>query len=272
MLITCKHVYDKFGGLIMKVIVCKDSVQLGQEAAKLVAAEVKRCIAEKGSVRMVFSTGSSQFDTFKALLQEDIDWTKVDMFHLDEYVGLPETHPASFRKYLKERFTNLVPLHSANFVDGTPEGIKAISEALTAAPIDIGLIGIGENSHIAFNDPPADFDVEDPYIVVNLNDTCKKQQVGEGWFPTIDDVPKQAVSMSVKQILKCNKIISCVPHKVKANAIKLTIENDTNNLYPATIMKQHKDLTLLVDVNSASLINKEMAERCCPTLEEYIEL
>ncbi len=256
----------------MKVIVAKDSVQLGVEAAKLVAAEVKRLIAEKGNVRMVFSTGASQFDTFTALLKEDIDWTKVDMFHLDEYVDLPETHIASFRKYLKERFTSLVPLKSANFVDGTPEGLKKISAALTEAPIDIGLIGIGENSHIAFNDPPADFDVEDPYIIVNLNDTCKKQQVGEGWFATEDDVPKQAVSMSVKQILKCKKIISCVPHKVKANAIKLTIENETNNLYPATIMKEHKDWTLLIDQNSASLINKELAEKCCPTLEEYIEL
>ena len=177
----------------MKVIVCKDSVQLGEEAAKIVAAEVKRCIAEKGSVRIVFSTGASQFDTFKALLKEDIDWSKVDMFHLDEYVDLPETHKASFRKYLKERFTDHVNLHSTNFVDGTPEGIAKISAALTEAPIDIGLIGIGENSHIAFNDPPADFDVEDPYIVVNLNDTCKKQQVGEGWFATVDDVPKQAV-------------------------------------------------------------------------------
>ena len=256
----------------MKVIVCKDSVQLGEEAAKIVAAEVKRCIAEKGSVRIVFSTGASQFDTFKALLKEDIDWSKVDMFHLDEYVDLPETHKASFRKYLKERFTDHVNLHSTNFVDGTPEGIAKISAALTEAPIDIGLIGIGENSHIAFNDPPADFDVEDPYIVVNLNDTCKKQQVGEGWFATVEDVPKQAVSMSVKQILKCNKIISCVPYKVKANAVKLTIENDTNNLYPATIMKTHKDFTLLVDRDSASLISKETAEKCCPTLESYTEL
>ncbi len=256
----------------MKVMVCKDSVQLGQEAAKLAAAEIKRLIAEKGSVRMVFSTGASQFDTFKALLQEDIDWSKVDMFHLDEYVGLPETHIASFRKYLKERFTNHINLHSANFVDGTPEGIKAISEKLTEAPIDIGLIGIGENSHIAFNDPPANFDIEDPYIVVNLNDTCKKQQVGEGWFPTVDDVPKQAVSMSVKQILKCKKIISCVPYKVKANAIKLTVENELSNLYPATAMKSHPDFTLFIDKDSASLVSKEAFEKGCPTLESYTEL
>ena len=160
-----------FHNINMKIVVCKDSVQLGEEAAKLVAAEVKECIAKKGCARIVFSTGASQFDTFKALLKSDIDWSKVDMFHLDEYVDLPETHIASFRKYLKERFTNLVNLRSVNFVDGTPEGIANISAALTAAPIDIGLIGIGENSHIAFNDPPANFDVEDPYIVVNLNDT-----------------------------------------------------------------------------------------------------
>lgn len=256
----------------MKIVVCKDKIQLGEEAAKLVAAEVKRCIAEKGNCRIVFSTGASQFDTFNALLKADIDWSKVDMFHLDEYLDMLETHPASFRKYLKERFTNHIKLHSVNFVDGTREGIAAISAALTAAPIDIGLIGIGENAHIAFNDPPADFDVEDPYIIVKLNDTCKKQQAGEGWFATPDDVPSEAISMSVKQILKCKKIISCVPYAVKANAIKMTIENSTTNMIPATIMKEHPDFTLLLDKDSASLINKEMAEKDCPTLESYTEL
>ena len=256
----------------MKIVVSKDAKSLGINAADYIADLINEAIAKKGEARIILSTGASQLTTLEPLIERDIDWSKVTMFHLDEYVDLPETHIASFRKYLKERFTSLVNLRSVNFVDGTPEGIANISAALTAAPIDIGLIGIGENSHIAFNDPPANFDVEDPYIVVNLNDTCKKQQVGEGWFATIDDVPKQAVSMSVKQILKCNKIISCVPYKVKANAIKLTVENDTNNMYPATIMKTHKDFTLLCDKDSASLINKEVAEKCCPTLESYVEL
>lgn len=239
----------------MEIRICENPAALGVSAAEYTAKILNDAIAKKGSARIVLSTGASQFDTIANLVKQDVDWSKVEMFHLDEYVDLPETHVASFRKYLKEKFVAHVPtLKAAHFVDGTKEGIAELTKELRSAPIDVGLIGIGENAHIAFNDPPADFDTKEAYIIVNLNDTCKQQQVGEGWFATVDDVPKQAVSMTVHQILQCEKIVSCVPYKVKANAIKATLENDVTNTVPATIMKGHKDFVLYVDRDSASLV------------------
>lgn len=236
----------------MEIRICKDRYELGKSAAAFTAMLINQAIAVKGTARIALSTGASQFDTLASLIKEDVDWSKVEMFHLDEYVNLPESHPASFRKYLKEKFTTKVNLKAAYFVDGTEENRKALCAKISEAPIDVGLIGIGENAHIAFNDPPADFDTEEPYIVVNLNDTCKKQQVGEGWFATVDDVPKQAVSMSVRQIMKCRKIISCVPYAVKADAVLKTLSGALSNLVPATMLKTHSDFTLYIDSESAS--------------------
>jgi len=238
---------------LMKIIVSDTPKELGQAAARFAAEYLNDLTVKNGYARIVVSTGASQFETFEALIRSDIDWSKVEMFHLDEYAGLPESHPASFRKYLKERFVSKVNLLSANFVDGSAEGIIEISKKLLEKPVDLGLIGIGENGHIAFNDPPADFDTKSPYILVNLNETCKRQQVGEGWFATVNDVPKQAVSMSVYQIMQCKKIISCVPHAVKAKAVADTINSEPTNLIPATILKTHPDWTLLLDKNSAAL-------------------
>jgi len=242
----------------MEIRICKDPAELGKSAAREVAQILREVIAEKGNARIALSTGASQFDTIKALVKEDVDWSKVEMFHLDEYVDLPITHKASFRKYLKERFCDFVPtLKAAHFVDGTVEGIAALTEEIRKAPIDIGLIGIGENTHIAFNDPPADFDTEESYIVVNLDEACRNQQMGEGWFATFDDVPKQAVSMTVSQIMKCERIISCVPYPVKASAVEKTIHTkETTNLVPATKLKEHPNFILYVDMDSAAGILK----------------
>ena len=237
----------------MKIIVCENSRELGKKAAQTAAEYLTGLITEKGYARIAVSTGASQFDTFEALIAADIDWSKVEMFHLDEYFDLPETHPASFRKYLKERFVSKVNLLAANFVEGTAANMTEISKKLLERPVDLGFIGIGENAHIAFNDPPADFDITDPYILVTLNETCKRQQVGEGWFATVDDVPKQAVSMSVHQIMQCKKIISCVPYAVKAKAVADTLNGDVSNRIPATILKTHGDWTLLLDKDSAAL-------------------
>ena len=241
----------------MKIVVSKDEEALGIKAAGFIAGLINETIARKGGARIVLSTGASQLTTLEPLTRQDIDWSKVEMFHLDEYVGLPESHPASFRKYLKERFIQMVPLKAAHLVDGTPSCIASLTEELRRAPIDVGLIGIGENGHIAFNDPPADFDTKEAYIIVNLNDTCKRQQVGEGWFATVDDVPKQAVSMTVYQILQCEKIVTCVPYGVKADAIQKTLENDATNLVPATALKGHKDFTLFVDENSFAKVDEK---------------
>lgn len=241
----------------MEIRICKDRYELGKSAAKHVANELKKCIAENGSARIVLSTGASQFDTIEALTKEEgIKWECVEMFHLDEYVNLPETHPASFRKYLKERFVDKVaPLKGVHFVDGTKEGIEALTKELRSAPIDIGLIGIGENGHIAFNDPPADFDTKEAYIIVNLDERCKKQQMGEGWFATIDDVPKQAVSMTTYQIMQCKQIVSCVPYAVKAEAIEKTLKtSETTNMVPSTLLKTHPDFILYIDNESAAKV------------------
>ena len=241
----------------MEIRICKDRYNLGKSAAKQVAEDLKKIIADKGYARIALSTGASQFDTLDALTKEEgIKWDCVEMFHLDEYVNLPESHPASFRKYLKERFVNKVgTLKAVHFVDGTVEGITKLTEEITKEDIDIGLIGIGENGHIAFNDPPADFDTKEAYIVVNLNETCKKQQMGEGWFATMDDVPRQAVSMTAHQIMKCRKIVSCVPYAVKADAIEKTLHSkEVTNMIPATLLKTHPDFLLYIDAESASKI------------------
>lgn len=238
----------------MKIIISRTEKDLGRNAAKHVAAIINECIEKKGGARIVLSTGASQLSTFEALVEEKVDWSRVTMFHLDEYVDLPEAHIASFRKYLKERFVDKVHPGAAHFVDGTKEGIAQLTRELRSAPIDMGLIGIGENGHIAFNDPPADFETDEAYIVVKLNDTCKKQQVREGWFETEADVAKEAVSMTVKQIMKCERIVSIVPRAVKADAVAWTMAQEKNNMVPATIMKEHPDFTLFVDQDSAGKV------------------
>lgn len=249
----------------MKVIISENAAELGKKAAALAAGRLRDAIKDKGCARMILSTGASQFTTLEALVQEDVDWSRVEMFHLDEYVNLPQTHPASFVKYLKERFVRRTgPLKAVHFVD-TSQGTDPIIEKLTAqlreSPVDVGLIGIGENAHIAFNDPPADFENPASYLVVNLDEDCRKQQLGEGWFAALDDVPKQAVSMTVSQILKCRHIISAVPYQVKAQAIKNTMENEVTNEVPATVLKTHPDVTVFVDKDSASAVNREVLER-----------
>lgn len=213
----------------MEIKVFDTSKELGKAAAVFSAQVLNRAIAEKGKARLLMSTGASQFDTIEALRDADVEWDKVEMFHLDEYIGLPETHPASFRKYLKERFLSYVDIRKAHLVNpdnGVEPALELLTREVRAGEIDLGLIGIGENAHIAFNDPPADFETKEAFLVVNLDEACKKQQMREGWFATIEDVPKQAISMSVYQIMQCKTILSCVPYAAKADAVKKTLESD----------------------------------------------
>jgi len=243
----------------MKLFINPNAVANGQAAAEFIAAKLNEVIAAQGYARLLVSTGASQFQMFEAIVNLDVDWTKVEMFHLDEYVGMPITHIASFRKYLTERFIEKLPkpLKAAYFVNGegdVEKNIAELTEKIHEKPIDIGLIGIGENGHIAFNDPPADFDTEAAYHVVNLDERCRKQQMGEGWFATFDDVPKQAISMTVKEILKCKCIVSVCPHAVKAEAVYNTMTKPLNNMVPATALKTHADWSLFIDYNSAKLI------------------
>lgn len=231
--------------------------ELGKKAAAKIAELLRDAIVKKGHARMILSTGQSQFETLAALVKEDVDWSKVEMFHLDEYVALPESHGASFRKYLKERFVSKVNLKAAYFVNGEGDverNIEELTKELRKDEVDVGVIGIGENGHIAFNDPPADFDTDKAYKVVNLDERCRMQQVGEGWFRTFDDVPEQAITMCPKQIMACRHIVTAVPHRVKAEAIYNTITKPVTSDVPATLMKTHPDWNLFIDSDSASLL------------------
>lgn len=243
----------------MKIEIYSTPAEMGIHASGRIASGLRHAVRSQGFARLLLSTGASQFPMFDALIHEDIDWSAIEMFHLDEYIGLPATHKASFRKYLNERFISKVNLRSAYLIDGESD-ITALAaelkQKLSEHPVDVGVVGIGENGHIAFNDPPADFDTDEAYIAVNLDDRCKAQQVGEGWFENIAAVPDKALSMTVSQIMKCKTIISVVPHSVKADAVYNTFNNPVTNMVPATILKTHPDWNLFLDSASAARIVK----------------
>jgi len=241
----------------MIINISSDAAELGLKAARLAALKLNEAVRLSSEARLVVSTGSSQFETFQALLKEEIEWGRVEVFHLDEYIGLPVTHAASFRKYLYERFISHIKVkkfHSVDVEGDIPQKIKSLTDEIRKKPVDVGLIGIGENGHIAFNDPPADFDTREAYIIVNLDDRCKLQQVNEGWFKSVEEVPSKAVTMTPWQIMQCKSVISCVPHKAKAISVRNTLINKLTDIVPATLLKQHNDFHLYLDVNSASEI------------------
>jgi len=245
----------------MRKMVFETRSELGAAAGQLAADALRSAIAENGEARLVVATGASQFETLASLIAEpNVDWSRVTGFHLDEYLGLSATHPASFRRYLRERFVEHVPLREFHYINGEATGSEAecarLGQLISARPIDVALIGVGENGHIAFNDPPADFETEAPYIVVELDEACRRQQLGEGWFATLDDVPQRAISMSVRQILKSKTIVCSVPDRRKAEAVKNAVEGPLTPEVPASILRQHPDLTLLLDEPSASLLTR----------------
>lgn len=243
----------------MKIYVDETAELMGRRAAEDTAKEIKRAVEERGECRLLLSTGASQFEMFDALVTKDLPWDHVVMFHLDEYVGMPATHNASFRKYLKERFIDKVHPKAYHFVNGegdVEKNIQELTEEVRKAPIDVALIGIGENGHIAFNDPPADFDTKEAYKVVELEERCKKQQMGEGWFATIDEVPAKAITMTVFQMMQSRVILSVVPGKRKAQAIRMTLETpEITNQIPATKLREHSAWSLYLDKDSASLVD-----------------
>lgn len=242
---------------MMIINISKNASELGTRAARLVSKKLNQAIRKNGEARLVVSTGSSQFETLEALLKEKIEWEKVEVFHLDEYIGLPATHFAGFRKYLNDRFICKVKakkFHSVDVEGDTDRIIRILTAEIREKPVDVGLIGIGVNGHIAFNDPPADFGTREAYIIVTLDEQCRLQQVNEGWFKSVEEVPSKAVSMTPWQITQCKTIISCVPHKVKAISVKNTLINSLTNIVPATILKQHEDFYLYLDLDSASEI------------------
>ena len=252
----------------MEIIITHDAKELGQAAGHAAAVLIRRSISEKGSANIILATGTSQFETLNQLISEPgIDWSNVVMFHLDEYIGLPSTAKASFRNYLQERFIDKIPsLKAAHLINGDAINGQADAEAecrrladlITKHPVDVALVGIGENGHLAFNDPPADFVTEQPYIIVSLDEACRRQQLGEGWFHRFDDVPKQAITMSINQILKSKHIICSVSDSRKAMAVKNSLERTVSDLYPASILQLHPACTFYLDEAAAALLSQNI--------------
>jgi len=244
----------------MDIRVTENPFELGRAAGTAAAQIIRDSIGAHGSASIILATGISQFETLNQLVSEkNIEWDKVVMFHLDEYIGLPVTHPASFRKYLQERFLSIVPaLKSAFLINGETDAkaeCDRLGDLITKYPVDVALVGIGENGHLAFNDPPADFDTDQPYIVVQLDEACKRQQLGEGWFKSIDEVPPYAISMSIQQILRSKYIICSAPDARKAAAVKNTLEGPVSNLHPASILQLHPNCICFLDKASARLLS-----------------
>lgn len=244
----------------MRIRIGSTKESTSAHAAAEAADALRDAIRESGAARLILATGASQFSLLEALVAApDIDWSRVTMFHLDEYIGMSIEHPASFRRYLRERFVSRVPaLAAAHFVVGDAPDIEAecdrVGALVAAAPVDVACIGIGENGHLAFNDPPADFETERPFIIVDLDEKCRRQQLGEGWFRTLDDVPTRAVSMGIRQILASRQIVCTVPDERKAVAVRDTLEGGITNLVPASILRTHPACTLYLDDPAASLL------------------
>jgi glucosamine-6-phosphate deaminase len=245
----------------MFITITNDFREAGMEAGRKAASFIRQAIASKDEATIILATGSSQFETLDQLIAEEgIDWSKVTMFHLDEYIDLPISHKASFRKYLQERFIEKVaPLKNVHLIDGEAnpdQECQRLETLISQSPVDVALVGIGENGHLAFNDPPADFETVSAYLVVKLDEQCRQQQVNEGWFGSIKEVPTYAISMSVKQIMLSKHIVCTVPGIRKAKAIKNTLERPVSVYYPATILQNHPDCYLFPDKASASLLKK----------------
>ena len=248
----------------MKINVSDTKHQLGHHAATHGADLLRRALQKNGRANIIVATGASQFEMLSSLVQApEIAWDKVTAFHLDEYVGLPITHAASFRKYLWERFVSKLPLPPAAFhyvnAEKNPQAECArLGKIIAKHPIDVAFIGIGENAHVAFNDPPADFKTTRPYLVVNLDEACRRQQLGEGWFPSLAAVPKRAISMSPRQIMKSKAIVCTVPDRRKAEAVRNSVEGKVTPAVPASILQRHKNCTLFLDRASASLLGNSV--------------
>lgn len=249
--------------MLLKVFPDKSS--LSKAAAEQAATAIRSAIARQGHARIVAATAASQIEFLDGLTQAPrIDWSKVEAFHLDEYIGLPVTHPGSFRKMLLEQLIQKTGISRYHLLDGDaldPAAIaRRVSKELASSPVDIEFLGIGENGHLAFNDPPANFEVEDPYIVVELDEACRRQQVGEAWFADISQVPRRALSMSVRQVLKAKEILAVVPDQRKAHAIHACFAGEINSMAPASILRTHQNATVYLDKNSASMLPGNLRE------------
>jgi len=246
----------------VKIEVLRAKDECGTAAAEKAAEILRKAIAARGQASFVAATGASQFEFLKALTkQTSIDWPRTTLYHLDEYIGLPADHPASFRRYLRERLIDLVHPGRVHFIQGDAEDPMAecarLNRLISGDRIDVAFVGIGENGHLAFNDPPADFRTEEAYRIVDLDEACRRQQMGEGWFPSLADVPGRAISMSIRQIMESEAIVATVPEKRKARAVKQCLEGEVSPWHPASILREHPNATIYLDKDSASLLDRE---------------
>jgi glucosamine-6-phosphate deaminase len=247
----------------MRVVVCGTPGVAGDLAAAVVAARLNEVLAGRERARLLLSTGESQFETLRSLVRRPVEWDRVDAFHLDEYVDLSREHPASFRHYLDERVASVVPLRMHYVDPSSPDDLTRLSAAVAETPMDVALIGIGQNGHIAFNDPPADFSVRSPYLKVELDAACRAQQVHEGWFATEADVPRRAITMSVHEIMRSREIVSVVPHSAKAPTIRqLLTSGEVTPELPASMLTRHANALLVLDRASSQLLPNEVFKRC----------
>ena len=257
------------GDANLKVRVFPDKLQLAGAAASDAANKIRSAIDVQGYARVIAATAASQFEFLEELTKApDIDWKRVEIFHLDEYLGLSKTHPASFRKYLLDRLIQPTGITRYHLLDGeaNPQTVIAeVSTEIRKSPIDVAFVGIGENGHLAFNDPPADFETDDAYIVVELDEACRRQQLGEGWFKTLEDVPRRALSMTIRQVLKAKDILAIVPDARKAQAVANSLQGEVSPMVPASVLRRHSNATLFLDKDSASLLQPG-------TLETYAHM
>lgn len=246
----------------MDIRVFDSKISMAQAAAEQAAGIIRDSIRARGTARIIAATGASQFEFLEELTKTaGIDWRLVEMFHLDEYIGIPITHPASFRKYLRERLINKVGIARHHLLNGERDPQEVIHEVtgeIRKGQIDVAFVGIGENGHLAFNDPPADFEIDEAYIVVELDEACRRQQLGEGWFKTLEDVPRRALSMTVKQVLRSREIIGIVPDARKAEAVAKCFQGEISPQAPSSILRTHPNATIYLDKASASLLRPEI--------------
>lgn len=248
----------------MKLVLSENAQELSDKAAEKAGEIIKIALDKKGRSTVMVATGLAHLKFYETLLSQPIDWNKVHFYHLDEYIGISDIHKASFRKYIRDNIENKIGSAKIEYINGEndPQAeILRLNKAANGVEFDLGIVGIGENGHIAFNDPPANFETEQPYIIVTLDETCRLQQVKEGWFESLDEVPPRAITASPRFIMKMKTIVSVVPYLAKAQAIKATLENnEIKNMVPATILKKHKDWSLFVDKESASLLEASFLE------------
>ena len=246
----------------MKILTCDDKHDLGRRAAADGAALIAAAIAKQGSANIIVGTGASQFEMLAALVnRNEINWSKVTAFHLDEYIGMPDSHPASFRRYLRERFVSRVNLCEFHYINGEndPQAeCRRVGDLIRRCPIDAAFVGIGENGHLAFNDPPADFQTAEAFIVVTLDEACRRQQLGEGWFSSLEDVPRRAITITIPQIMASKSIICCVPDERKAKAVRDVVKGEVTPQVPSSILQQHEDVRIYLDPNSASALKADL--------------